>query len=253
MPPSPLFPKEFPEPCVPNYISTANYGRWLDLDQAIAPVTWTQPGSAFTRQHISSSGALPPLSFAFSSSLEDGLPTPNITCLDSSTLRVRGCAGVPGMLYEMLGRVRATGGIISCAAASALLSGPPSTMAYTDLRAAHFSDFAAAVGGFTLDIGQQPQLRRRTATHSLQWLMFNYGRYLLASSSRGALLANLSRFPDSNINIQMNYWSAEMSNLDVILPLFTYIEILYNISRGWVTYDEIFGHTGMKAPGKSAE
>lgn len=31
---------------------------------------------------------------------------------------------------------------------------------------------------------------------------------------------------DSNINIQMNYWSAEMSNLDVMKPLFTYFEVL---------------------------
>ncbi|KAJ7472265.1 glycoside hydrolase family 95 protein [Mycena galericulata] len=340
--------------------SVTNYARWLDLDQAVARVTWTQAGSAFTRetfcsnptqacsQHISSTGALPPLSFAFSSSLEDGLPTPNITCFDSSTLRVRGLAGVPGMLYEMLGRVRTTGGTVSCSAAPAvsnttlwgpssnatisvtgraseawiswvggtefsqdagdaahgftfrgpdphaavldLLSGPPSTAAYTALRAAHFSDFAAAVGGFTLDIGQQPQLgastdalmnayKTDTGNPYVEWLMFNYGRYLLASSSRGALPANLqgkwaldisnpwSADYHSNINIQMNYWSAEMSNLDVILPLFTYIEknwaprgaetaqILYNISRGWVTHDEmnIFGHTGMKASGNSAE
>jgi alpha-L-fucosidase 2 len=59
----------------------------------------------------------------------------------------------------------------------------------------------------------------------------------------------------------MNYWSAEMSNLDVTAPLFTYFQknwaprgaytaqVLYNISRGWVTHNEmnIFGHTGMKA------
>lgn len=74
---------------------------------------------------------------------------------------------------------------------------------------------------------------------------------------------------DSNINIQMNHWFAEMTNMDVVLPLFNYIEvcdplgmtklhlrwvpqntwaprgaetaqILYNISRGWVTHDEVF-------------
>ncbi|KAJ7740936.1 glycoside hydrolase family 95 protein [Mycena maculata] len=329
-----------------------NYARWLDLDQAIAHVTWTQAGSAFTRetfcshptqacsQHISSTGGLLPLTFAFSSSLEDGLPTPNITCLDSSTLRVRGFAGIPGMLYEMLGRVRSTGGTVSCAVAQgptpnatiavtgrpsdawiswvggtefaldagdaahgfsfqgpdphaavlALLEGTPSTAAYTDLRAAHLADFATVVGGFTLDLGQTAQLgtstdalinayETDTGNPYVEWLFFNYGRYLLASSARGDLPANLqgkwaldvsnpwSGDYHSNINLQMNYWSAEMSNLNVTSSLFTYIEktwaprgaetaqILYNISRGWVTHDEmnIFGHTGMKSGANSAE
>ncbi len=77
---------------------------------------------------------------------------------------------------------------------------------------------------------------------------------------------------DSNINIQMNYWFAEMTNMDLITPLFDYIEVrvflsfwtdlidiqgslyqktwaprgaetaqtLYNISRGWVTHNEVW-------------
>lgn len=332
---------------------TTNYARWLDLDQAIARVTWSQAGSAFTRetfcshptqactQHISATGVLPPVSFAFSSVLENGLPTPNITCLDSRTLRLRGFAGTPGMVYEMLGRVRSTGGKVACtpvagssppnatvavtgrasaawiswvggtefsqdagdavhgfsfrgpdphATLLALLAGPVSTASYTALRAQHFADVAAALHTFTLDIGQTSQLSTSTdelieayqvdtGNPYLEWLMFNYGRYLLASSARGALPANLqgkwaldlatpwSGDYHSNINIQMNYWSAEMSNLDVTLPLFTYFEknwaprgaytaqVLYNISRGWVTHNEmnIFGHTGMKASDNSAE
>ncbi|KAJ7489437.1 glycoside hydrolase family 95 protein [Mycena latifolia] len=333
--------------------ATTNYARWLDLDQAIARVIWSQAGSTFTRetfcshptqactQHISTTGTLPPVSFAFSSALESGLPTPNITCLDSSTLRVRGTAGAPGMLYEILGRVRSTAGKVACtsvtgtttpnatiavtggasdawiswvggteysadagdpahgfsfrgpdphAAVLALLSGTVSTAPYTTLRAAHFADVNAAIHTFSLDLGQTPQLGTSTdalieayqidtGNPYLEWLMFNYGRYLLASSARGALPANLQgkwaldlNTPwggdyHSNINIQMNYWSAEMSNLDVTSSLFTYFEktwvprgtqtaqVLYNISRGWVTHNEmnIFGHTGMKAFGNSAE
>lgn len=30
---------------------------------------------------------------------------------------------------------------------------------------------------------------------------------------------------DSNINIQMNHWFAEMTNMNVVLPLFNYIEV----------------------------
>ncbi|KAJ7040795.1 glycoside hydrolase family 95 protein [Mycena alexandri] len=333
--------------------AVSNYARWLDLDQAIARVTWTQAGSAFTRetfcshptqactQHISVTGSspLPPTTFAFSSSLEDGLLTPNITCLDASTLRVRGTAGAPGMLYEILGRVRTTGGHVSCtalppvpsnstttnatlsvsgpasaawiswtggteysqdagdaahgfsfkgpdphAAVLALLAGAPTTSAYSALLSQHTTDFNGALGKFSLNLGQNVQTSETptdalinsyetdTGNPYLEWLMFNYGRYLLGSSARGAIPANLQgkwaldvsnpwgADYHSNINIQMNYWSAEMSNLDVTASLFTFFEktwaprgaqtaqILYNISRGWVTHNEmnVFGQTGMK-------
>lgn len=71
-------------------------------------------------------------------------------------------------------------------------------------------------------------------------LLFNYGRYLLISSSRpGTLPANLQgiwndelRAPFScnyttNINLQMNYWPAESSNLSELHePLFDFIKVL---------------------------
>lgn len=34
---------------------------------------------------------------------------------------------------------------------------------------------------------------------------------------------------DSNINIQMNYWSAEITNLDVVSSLFDYIQVRFNL------------------------
>ena len=46
--------------------------------------------------------------YAFSPYTEDGLPTPNITCLDESTLQVRGKVTDPGMTYEILGHIQAT-------------------------------------------------------------------------------------------------------------------------------------------------
>ncbi|KAF7324807.1 Glycoside hydrolase family 95 protein [Mycena kentingensis (nom. inval.)] len=331
--------------------TVSNYARWLDLDQGIARATWTQGGSVLTRetfcshptractQHVSvSSGALPASDFAFSSAVEDGLPTPNVTCLDSSTLRVRGTAGAPGMIYEMLFRVRSTGGMVSCAAVSSnnatvsvsgratetfvswvgetefdqdagdaahgfsfrgpdphaavlqLINSPSlSTASYNAIRSQHFADYDATFNKFQLSIGQKPQLSTPTdqlmnayevdtGNPYLEWLMTNYGRYLLGSSARGALPANLqgkwannisnpwSGDYHSNVNIQMNYWSAEMSGLNVMSSLFTYFEknwvprgeqtaqILYNISRGWVVHNEmnIFGHTGMKGPGQTA-
>jgi alpha-L-fucosidase 2 len=144
-----------------------------------------------------------------------------------------------------------------------------------------------------LDLGQTPNFNLPTdvlrnqytidgpaSNAYLDWLLFNYGRYLLVSSSRGLLPANLqgkwvnaidnawSSDYHANINLQMNYWMSEMTGLSYLTPpLFDYIEntwaprgaytaqVLYNISRGWVTHDEmnIFGQTGMKDGGNTAE
>src|SRR5699024_6903432 len=110
-------------------------------------------------------------------------------------------------------------------------------------------------------------------SRALEALFFQYGRYLLISSSRsGSLPANLqgvwnhSTTPPwgadyhTNINIQMNYWPANLTNLSETLPpFFSFIDrirergretanIHYGVS-GWVTHNEmnIFDHTGPKA------
>ena len=90
---------------------------------------------------------------------------------------------------------------------------------------------------------------------SLEMLQYNYGRYLLISSSReGTLPANLQGvWNDSNtpawcgdyhfnINIQMNYWGTESANLsECSNPLVDYIESL--LAPGRVTAKEFFGVT----------
>lgn len=110
------------------------------------------------------------------------------------------------------------------------------------------------------------------ADPDLEEIMFQYGRYLLVSSSRpGGLPANLqglwndSNKPawasdyHNNINIQMNYWAAESTNLsECHLPLIDYIvaqqepcriatrkEFGEN-TRGWTarTSQNIFGGNG---------
>jgi alpha-L-fucosidase 2 len=79
----------------------------------------------------------------------------------------------------------------------------------------------------------------------LEGLYFQFGRYLLIASSRpGGLPANLqglwndSMFPpwDSdyhlNINLQMNYWPAEVTNLaELHQPLFDYLDSLREPGR----------------------
>lgn len=110
------------------------------------------------------------------------------------------------------------------------------------------------------------------ADPDLEELMFQYGRYLLVSSSRpGGLPANLqglwndSNNPawasdyHNNINIQMNYWAAESTNLsECHLPLIDYIvaqqepcriatrKAFGEKTRGWTarTSQNIFGGNG---------
>ncbi|MBI5770104.1 MAG: glycoside hydrolase family 95 protein [Verrucomicrobia bacterium] len=106
-------------------------------------------------------------------------------------------------------------------------------------------------------------------------LFFNFGRYLLISSSRpGGLPANLQglwaeeiQTPWNgdwhlNVNIQMNYWPAEVCALDDLAePLFRYIASLqkpggvtaqkYYGARGWVAH--VLGNPwGFTAPGEAA-
>ena len=100
-------------------------------------------------------------------------------------------------------------------------------------------------------------------------LYFQYGRYLLISCSRpGCMPANLQGLWNdkikapwnadyhTNINLQMNYWPAEVCNLsECAMPLFDYMDSLvpsgsktakemYN-SNGWVVHhlSDVWGFT----------
>lgn len=114
--------------------------------------------------------------------------------------------------------------------------------------------------------------RKVTNDPDLEETMFYYGRYLLASSSRpGGLPANLqglwnnSNTPawasdyHNNINIQMNYWAAESTNLsECQQPLIDFIiaaqepcriatrKAFGDSIRGWTarTSQSIFGGNG---------
>lgn len=113
------------------------------------------------------------------------------------------------------------------------------------------------------------------ADPALAALYFHYGRYLLIASSRpGGLPANLQGiWADTldtpwngdwhlNINVQMNYWPAEVANLaELHEPLFALIEALqqpgartaklYYNARGWVAH-VITNPWGFTAPGEGA-
>lgn len=126
------------------------------------------------------------------------------------------------------------------------------------LRSAHVAAHSALMGRVDLDLGASPEgvrglpIHRRIREHAdhardreLEVLVFQYGRYLLASSSRpGGLPANLQGlwadglkpawYADyhTNINVQMNYWQAEPANLaDTHVALFDWIEASIPASR----------------------
>jgi len=136
---------------------------------------------------------------------------------------------------------------------------------YESLRDNHVADFQRLFQRVTLNLGAQPalptdQLLKKVDDPSLAALYFQMGRYMLISSSRPhAQPANLqgvwnelinppweSKYT-TNINVEMNYWPAEVANLsDCAEPLFDMIDDLrisgartakkqYN-ARGWVVH-----------------
>jgi alpha-L-fucosidase 2 len=113
-----------------------------------------------------------------------------------------------------------------------------STKGYEVLKAEHLKDFQPIFNRVHLDLGKSsaaqtvlPTDKRKveaakTVDPELEALLFQYGRYLLISCSRpGDLPANLqglwndSNSPPwnsdyhANINVQMNYWPAEVANM----------------------------------------
>ena len=113
------------------------------------------------------------------------------------------------------------------------------------LKATHRKDYKALFDRVRLNLDQEPQSKptnEQRASYkgdnrALERLFFQYGRYLLISSSRkGTLPANLQGIWNNsnnppwtsgywyNINLQMNYWPAEMTNLrECHLPLFDFM------------------------------
>ena len=151
---------------------------------------------------------------------------------------------------------------------------------YRQLLSAHIADHQELFRRVKLDLGKTEAVKKPTderlkavregATDpQLVTMYFQFGRYLLMGSSRpGCLPANLQgkwcqhyNAPWNsdyhfNINLQMNYWPAEVCNLaECHTPLFDYLESLVPFgektakvhygARGWVVHhlSDIFGFT----------
>jgi len=148
-----------------------------------------------------------------------------------------------------------------------------SARSYDSLEAEHVTDYQRFFRRVVFRLGLPPDIAGALPTNErlarfksgrpdpgLAALYFNFGRYLLISSSRpGAMPANLQGLwawkqanPwnadfHTNINLQMNYWPAEPAALSELhLPLFDLMDSLvapgsmtaktqYN-ARGWVVH-----------------
>lgn len=159
---------------------------------------------------------------------------------------------------------------------------------YDKSKAAHTEDFSALFSRVGLFLGKSryehlptdkrwQQVKDGAADTGLDALLFQYGRYLLISSSRenSPLPANLQGIWNDNlachmgwtcdyhldINTEQNYWIANVGNLaECHIPLFNYIKDLSMYGsvtarqvygcRGWTahTVANIWGHT---APSQS--
>jgi alpha-L-fucosidase 2 len=145
---------------------------------------------------------------------------------------------------------------------------------YQTLHRRHTDDFSGLMGRVHLNVGgseknEKPVNQRLAdvangeADPHLEMLCFQFGRYMLVSSSRpGGQPANLQAIWNErlappwgskytiNINTQMNYWPAEVTNLsECHIPLISMVKDIsengmktaqiYYGAKGWVTHHNL--------------
>ena len=127
---------------------------------------------------------------------------------------------------------------------------------YTQLKSRHIEDYQALFQRVQLDLGANGDISttddllknyKSQEGQALEELFFQYGRYLLISSSRDcpdALPANLQGVWNAvdnppwnsdyhlNVNLQMNYWPAYVTNLlETVFPVINYVDDLRSYGR----------------------
>lgn len=172
------------------------------------------------------------------------------------------------------------------------------TKGYDAVKQAHETDYKALFERVKINVGQTGKIpatdelltryKNGEQSKQLEMLYYQFGRYLLISSSReGSLPANLQGVWNTvnnppwqsdyhlNVNLQMNYWPAYTSNLaETAKPLVSYVDLLRkpgritanmytgigadnedgtpnpNIATGWMAHTQN-GPMGNTGPGSS--
>ena len=295
-----------------NHEGASSYQRELDLDGAVATVSYNLGDARFTRTAFSSfpdqvlvqrlvASEPARLSFAVR------LPCPHggtyARVLDVNTMLVTGRVDGDGLRFAALVRVLVSNGSVTVTPAGIMVdkadsatvlvtaatsfqnfrdvSADPEALAtaamqaasarpYDELLSRHQTDHRALFRRVNIDLGTSPAAAQPTDVRmmatdkvndpQLVALVFQYGRYLLIASSRpGDQPANLqgiwndrasppwgSKYT-TNINLQMNYWPAEVANLsECAEPLWSIIDDLvvsgretaraHYGARGWVLH-----------------
>ncbi|WP_223548072.1 glycoside hydrolase N-terminal domain-containing protein [Aestuariivivens sp. NBU2969] len=146
-----------------------------------------------------------------------------------------------------------------------------SSKSFGDLEQAHIKDYQNLYDRLSLSLGKNgldsiptnerlQRVKGGQVDTDLEALLFQYGRYLLISTSRvGTNPANLQGLWNEhitapwnadyhlNINLQMNYWLADATNLgELNTPLFDYIDKL--VDSGKITAQTNYGCRGSFIP-----
>lgn len=285
----------------------SNYRRELDIENAIAKVSYTSGQVNYTREVFSSAPdqaliirltADKPNSLTFTTSLSRSGTGASITAFGNDIIMNEHVGN--GLGVKMYSRVRlineggklTSGGdsirvekansvtIILTASTDYFGSDPATTSkiqsdaaishSYSDLKTAHISDYQSLFKRVDLDLGSSDgnyfttdariaAMQNGYVDTDLIELYYQFGRYLLISSSRKSdLPSNLQGIwadglnpPWSadyhiNINIQMNYWLSETTNLGELQePFIDFIDALRE--NGHRTAREVYGMNGIVA------
>ncbi len=307
-----------------------NYVRSLDLDSALARVSYSRGGAEHTGEYLCSNPA-GVFAARFTSSDKRGINARVSVRLlrygsikaSDGVLEISGDArrdgdGEKGVSFLSVIRVSAPGGTvesegdeITVAAAGELIVtadirtdfrqpeyaslcrrtvGAASARDWEEIKKEHVTDYRRLFSRTDISLGENQsrdgqsgpsfeaelsRARAGNASPAFDALFFNYGRYMLISSSRedSPLPAHLQGVWNDNlacnmawtcdyhldINIQQNYWAANVANLaECNAPLFSYLRLLEEYGavtaekmygcRGWVTHtiNNVWGDT---APG----
>ena len=297
----------------PQTEAVTDYRRELDLDTAIARVSFKQGGVGYRREYFVSYPDQVLIARWYSTSsqkLKIAFTVPDNRSVQvdagASGLALSGALKSNGLKYAAHVRVIPDCGSVTrdgdslrveteCAITIVLAARTNYRMRYPDYRAAdvdpgkaamadaiavgkpgtarltgpHSGDYQALFQRVKLDLGGVVPKKMTTdrlraqygsgnaaADLALEQVYFNYGRYLLIASSReGSLPANLQGVWNDkatppwnadyhvNINLQMNYWPAEVANLgETTGPLWDFVEHL--VPPGKLAAQRYFGAGG---------